>query len=380
MEATTYKMHQQGYIDEEELCTALKSQRRAFPNGVTQCGSDALRLALLLYNVTATNVNFQMKDAVYWLHFCNKFWQMTRFFLSAAEKLGSSPQLTPLSQIQSQLSVVDRWLLSCLARFVGTCNDSLSSGRLHHFPAAIQTFVVQQLCDVYLESMKTAVWESRTAELERTCSILWAALGTTLRLMAPAAPFLCEEVHQRLSPLFNRGEPLSSICIASYPTIEQWRSWRAEELERRMQRTLVIVSSLRSARLSCGLKQPRAYVKMEEENADFVRQLAPTVCHLSKLQEVTVVGSSTLSWEPPCEAHWTLAKVDSAADIYIETDKEAVEVALQQRLEQLLKKLNSLEQRQSHPRYRFQNSAAEQAKHTEQIAIMKEEIARLQGS
>ncbi|KAH7984433.1 hypothetical protein HPB52_020699 [Rhipicephalus sanguineus] len=159
-----------------------------------------------------------------------------------------------------------------------------------------------------------------------------------------------------------------------------WCLWRAEDLERSMQRTLAIVSSLRSARLSCGLKQPRAFVMMEDENADFVRQLAPTMCHLAKLQELTVLSSTTLSWEPPSEAHWTRAMVDSSADIYIETDKEAVQMALQQRLEKLLNRLNSLERRQSHPRYRFQNSAAEQARHTEQIANMKKEIATLQGS
>uniref|UniRef100_A0A131YN24 valine--tRNA ligase n=1 Tax=Rhipicephalus appendiculatus TaxID=34631 RepID=A0A131YN24_RHIAP len=378
MEAATYDLHRRGYIGEEELLTALKSQRKAFPNGIAKCGSDALRLALLLYDVTATNVNFQMKDAVYWLHFCNKFWQATRFFLSAAEKLGSSPQFIPLLQIQSQLSVMDRWLLSCLAHFVSTCNDSLSSGRLHHFAAAIQTFVVVQLCDVYLESMKAAVWESRTSELERTCSVLWVAVGTTLRLMAPAAPFLCEEVHQRLSAVFG-DKNIASICTAPYPTTQQWSLWRAEDLEHRMQRTLAIVSSLRSARLSCGLKQPRAFVKMEDENADFVRHLAPTICHLAKLQELTVLSSTILPWEAPSEAHWTWAMVDSSADIYIETDKEAVQMALQQRLQKLLNRLNSLERRQSHPRYRFQNSAAEQSRHTEQIANMKKEIAMLQG-
>ncbi|XP_075737242.1 valine--tRNA ligase, mitochondrial isoform X5 [Rhipicephalus microplus] len=377
MEAATYDLHRRGYIGREELYTALKSQRKAFPNGVTKCGSDALRLALLLYDVTATNVNFQMKDAVYWLHFCNKLWQATRFFLSAAEKLGSSPQFIPLLQIQSQLSVIDRWLLSCLAHFVSTCNNSLSSGRLHHFAAAIQTFVVAQLCDVYLESMKAAVWESRTSELERTCSVLWVAVGTTLRLMAPAAPFLCEEIHQRLSAVFG-DKNIASICTAPYPTTQQWSLWRAEDLEHRMQRTLAIVSSLRSARLSCGLKQPRAFIKMEDENADFVRQLAPTMCHLAKLQELTVLSSTTLPWDPPSEAHWTRAMVNSSADIYIETNKEVVQMALQQRLEKLLNKVNFLERRQSHPRYRFQNSAAEQATHTEQIVNLKKEIAMLQ--
>ncbi|KAH7984171.1 hypothetical protein HPB52_017690 [Rhipicephalus sanguineus] len=55
MEAATYDLHRRGYIGKEELRTALRSQRKAFPNGVTKCGSDALRLALLLYDVTGAS-------------------------------------------------------------------------------------------------------------------------------------------------------------------------------------------------------------------------------------------------------------------------------------------------------------------------------------
>ncbi|XP_077506739.1 valine--tRNA ligase, mitochondrial-like isoform X2 [Amblyomma americanum] len=317
MEATTNELYRQGYIGTDELHVALQSQRRTFPEGVTKCGSDALRLAMLSYNVKASNVNFQMKDAVYWLHFCNKFWQATRFFLSAVEKLGESPRFALLSEIRSDLSVVDLWLLSCLSRLVSTCNECLSSRELHHFPAAIQSFVVQQLCDVYLESAKSAVWENHTVELERTCTVLWVALSTTLRLMAPATPFLCEEVYQRLSVLLNEKQPFGSVCTASYPSSEQWCEWRAKDVEQRMQRVLFIVSSLRNVRLSCGLKKPRAFVRMEETNAEFVRQLAPTVCHLAKLQEVIVMSGPQ---ELPAEVHWTQATVDSLADVYVETD------------------------------------------------------------
>ncbi|KAK8778773.1 hypothetical protein V5799_019886 [Amblyomma americanum] len=417
MEATTNELYRQGYIGTDELHVALQSQRRTFPEGVTKCGSDALRLAMLSYNVKASNVNFQMKDAVYWLHFCNKFWQATRFFLSAVEKLGESPRFALLSEIRSDLSVVDLWLLSCLSRLVSTCNECLSSRELHHFPAAIQSFVVQQLCDVYLESAKSAVWENHTVELERTCTVLWVALSTTLRLMAPATPFLCEEVYQRLSVLLNEKQPFGSVCTASYPSSEQWCEWRAKDVEQRMQRVLFIVSSLRNVRLSCGLKKPRAFVRMEETNAEFVRQLAPTVCHLAKLQEVIVMSGPQ---ELPAEVHWTQATVDSLADVYVETDglhtllivlqkntsgfqegtleqegwqsfllylfktgnvmREAVQAAQQKRLQQLVNRLNSLERRRAHPRYKSQNSVVEQARHAEQIASMKMEIERLQGS
>ncbi|XP_077560280.1 valine--tRNA ligase, mitochondrial-like [Haemaphysalis longicornis] len=379
LEQSTRELQRQGCIGERELAVALRSQCHSFPSGVPKCGTDALRLALLSYDVKASNVNFQMKDAVHWLHFCNKFWQATRFFLSACDKLGDRPHFTPLSEMEAELGVADRWVLSCVSRFVGACSEALSTGSLHHLAAAIQHFVVQQLCDVYLESTKAAVWESRTGELQRVCSVMWVALGTTLRLMAPAAPFLSEELHQRLYARFGReGQPPASVCTQPYPTCEQWAAWRDEELERHMQRTLLVVSVLRNVRLSCGLKQPRAFVKVEEESAPFVRQLAPTVCHLAKLQEASVVSGG--SWEPPTETYWTQATVDTLADVYVETDKAVVEAATRGRLQQLLKKLDTLERRSSHPRFRQQGSNAERTRHAEQVASIKKEIQRLQGS
>ncbi|CAN7976661.1 unnamed protein product, partial [Ixodes persulcatus] len=148
LEESTRELQRQGYIGPEELATALRCQRQAFPSGIEKCGSDALRLALLSYDVQAETISFQMKDAVRWLHFCNKLWQATRFFVSAADKLGQRPQLASLLSVE--LGLMDRWILSRLSFLVETSQTHLSNGDLHLFTSAVQAFVVQHLCDVYL--------------------------------------------------------------------------------------------------------------------------------------------------------------------------------------------------------------------------------------
>ncbi|EEC01547.1 valyl-tRNA synthetase, putative, partial [Ixodes scapularis] len=148
LEESTRELQRQGYIGPEELATALRCQRQAFPSGIEKCGSDALRLALLSYDVQAETISFQMKDAVRWLHFCNKLWQATRFFVSAADKLGQRPQLASLLSVE--LKLMDRWILSRLSFLVEASQTHLSNGDLHLFTSAVQAFVVQHLCDVYL--------------------------------------------------------------------------------------------------------------------------------------------------------------------------------------------------------------------------------------
>ncbi|CAN7992779.1 unnamed protein product, partial [Ixodes hexagonus] len=363
LEEGTRELHRQGYIGPEELSTALRCQRQAFPSGIDRCGSDALRLALLSHDVTAETINFQMKDAVRWLHFCNKLWQATRFFVSAADKLGQRPRLNPL--LSTKLGPMDRWILSCLSYLVGASQAHLSSGDLHLFTSAVQVFVVQHLCDVYLESVKPTVWGNSTEDISHVCSVLWAVFDVTLKTLSPAAPFLSEELYQRLAFKFS-GCAQPSICVAPYPTKEQWEPWRNEDLERQVRSALEVVTTLRNVRLSCGIKEPTAYVAVEPEDAGFLQDLAPSVCHLARLRELRVVRRGTE--EPPGKQGWTLAPVGAWAEVFVETDAAVVQKAMQERLQRLVAKLETMERRRAHPKYARSRPVKEQEKDHQKVS------------
>lgn len=51
MEKRVHESHKKGLISSEELKRAIRGQKTMFPQGIPECGSDALRFTLLSHNV-----------------------------------------------------------------------------------------------------------------------------------------------------------------------------------------------------------------------------------------------------------------------------------------------------------------------------------------
>jgi valyl-tRNA synthetase len=51
----------QGNLDPKELAKATKYQKTAFPEGIPECGADAVRFALAIYTTGGGDINFDVK-------------------------------------------------------------------------------------------------------------------------------------------------------------------------------------------------------------------------------------------------------------------------------------------------------------------------------
>lgn len=72
----TYTVHFHTEIDR-----AIKGQKADFPNGIPECGTDALRYGLLSYTVQGRDINLDIKRIEAYRNFCNKLWNATKFTL-----------------------------------------------------------------------------------------------------------------------------------------------------------------------------------------------------------------------------------------------------------------------------------------------------------
>jgi valyl-tRNA synthetase len=70
-----------GNLDPAELVRATEGQKKDFPDGIAQCGADALRFGLLAYTSQGRDINLDIQRVVAYRQFCNKLWQATRFAL-----------------------------------------------------------------------------------------------------------------------------------------------------------------------------------------------------------------------------------------------------------------------------------------------------------
>lgn len=88
LQAEIQKSYVTGAIRDDELRKSIEGLRQNFPNGIPECGTDALRFTLCSHNITSRLINFDVTERNTNKLFFNKIWQATRFTLGAYEKLG----------------------------------------------------------------------------------------------------------------------------------------------------------------------------------------------------------------------------------------------------------------------------------------------------
>jgi valyl-tRNA synthetase len=67
-------------LSESEVKKNVKRKSEDFPNGIPECGTDALRFALMKYMIQKS-INLDVKIVVGFRNFCNKLWNITKFAL-----------------------------------------------------------------------------------------------------------------------------------------------------------------------------------------------------------------------------------------------------------------------------------------------------------
>jgi valyl-tRNA synthetase len=71
-----------GNLDPREIERAKAGQKADYPEGIPECGADAMRFALCAYTSQGRDINLDVKRVVGYRHFCNKMWNAVKFSLN----------------------------------------------------------------------------------------------------------------------------------------------------------------------------------------------------------------------------------------------------------------------------------------------------------
>lgn len=167
-------------------------------------GSDALRLTLLALSGQGRNVNLDLKRLEGYRAFINKLWNAAKFTQMQLESKGQETFKNPLEQ-KNSLDFADRWLLDQFSATAKSVNQSLAQYRPDAAFHDLYQFVWGELCDWYLEIVKT-----KTGSLDTLCYVL----EETLKLMHPMAPMVTEKIYRSL-PWNGKGK---SLINATFPS------------------------------------------------------------------------------------------------------------------------------------------------------------------
>jgi valyl-tRNA synthetase len=188
-----------------------KATRKQFPEGIAAYGTDALRLCFARLATQSRDLRFDMTKVEEYRNFCNKLWNAARFVLMNVEG-------QDLNADGAEYSLADRWIRARLAAMLARIEAGFAQYRLDNVANALYEFTWHEFCDWYLELSK-AVLQSETAGLAAkrgTRCTLIHALETLLRALHPLAPFISEEIWQRVR--VSAGVSGETIMRAPFPT------------------------------------------------------------------------------------------------------------------------------------------------------------------
>ncbi|CAO3626229.1 unnamed protein product [Cunninghamella blakesleeana] len=239
-----------GNLPEKEIQTSTRNLEREYPKGIPACGTDSLRFALIAYTQQARQINLDINNVVQTSYFCNKLWNLFKFGLPRLEK----ENILQIQQLEN-LSFVNRFILSRLADTVIKCQQGFENYRLFEAADAVKRFIVEDVCDVYVEFSKANLnsKEATNEEKMSTLSVLQTCMDASLKLVHPFMPYVTEELWQHLKEksssieLTNRSP---TIMLEQYPSTHQYSHYYDKEIEDHFKVVLSIIHGSRSLRQS----------------------------------------------------------------------------------------------------------------------------------
>ncbi len=179
-------------------------------------------------------------------NFTLTLWNVYSFFVTYANL--DRPQLSTRAWSEN---VLDRWLLSELHSLVRDVTGAYESYDVTAATRPIEAFV-EKLSTWYLRRSRRRFWKSESdADKQSAYGTLYTALVTLSKLLAPAMPFLADELYQNLVRSVDQFAP-ESVHLAEWPKYDP--DLIDEGLNRDMALVMRLVSIGHSARQRANRK------------------------------------------------------------------------------------------------------------------------------
>jgi valyl-tRNA synthetase len=188
-----------------------KATRKAYPDGISAHGTDALRFTFAALASANRDIRFDLQRVAGYRNFCNKLWNAARFvtlMVPDAESAGGTG---------AELSLADRWIRARFGRRLAEVQSALATYRFDFAAAALYEFTWDEFCSWYLELTKPVLQaeETSTAAKRGIRHTLAQILEALQRALHPLMPFITEEIWQKTAALAGRGG--ATIMLQPYP-------------------------------------------------------------------------------------------------------------------------------------------------------------------
>jgi isoleucyl-tRNA synthetase len=222
-----------------------------------------------------------------------QFWNCYSFFVMYA----SADEWRPSTVAPEITNELDRWILSRLQHLVADARSALDNFEHFRLIEAFQSFN-EEFSNWYLRRSRRRFW---TGENDAYYT-LYTALSTVTRVIAPALPFLAEEIYQNLVRAAEPSAP-ESVHLTSYPEVN------AALIDASLEQSIDVVIRIKNLALSLRtmaktkIRQPLSTLYVRPKDAEDRRVLenpdyAAQILEEANLKELRLIGDETALVKP----------------------------------------------------------------------------------
>jgi len=290
----------------------------------------------------------------YGRNFCNKFWNAARFAMMNLE--GYTPETVASDQLQME----DRWILSRLSTTANSMNEFLGRYQFDAATRAIRDFTWNEFCDWYLEMVKPRLRNEASRPVAQR--VLLTVLDSLTRLLQPFAPFICEELWQRLKEIApERALPSrdgiagpvrldpqtveNAVIIAAWPVIP--KDWQDVALEKRFERLQETIAAVRNVRAIYSIPPGSPVKLLMRANPDVAGDMQSVSAQFDNLAKAVLEAAGAEVQRPTGSASFTLGDADGFIPLEGLIDTQAELARQQKEAEKVRKHIESSEARLS---------------------------------
>ena len=404
-----------------------KQTRKEFPDGIPSFGTDALRFTFAALAATGRDIKFDMGRIEGYRNFCNKLWNAARYVLlntegedcdaqgSASAAGGRTPgaagvgaqtsgrsleqsdrpqERAPTADIDVELSVADRWIISRLQQTEAKVADALEGYRFDHAAQAIYEFTWNEYCDWYLELSKPVLNDgtaSDAADAQGSASAagdrmseaakrgtrrtLVRVLETLLRLAHPIMPFITEEIWQRVAPL--AGVSGETIMNQPFPLADESKidAQAVQEMEWVKQFILGIRKIKGEMNIAPGKPVPVLLSHASDSDKAWAEQHRAYLDFLARTESIEVLPEGD---EGPESATALVGEMKLLIPLSGLIDRDAELARLEKELGKLKAEADRVENKLSNPNFVDKAPEAVVQKERDKLAEAKSALAKLE--
>lgn len=282
-----------GNLPAKEMARATKNMEEEFPDGIPECGSDALRFGLLAYCAQGKDINLDVKRVVGFRQFCNKLWNVIKFALQIVDDFSPTPTLLEDLMGSGKMSIRDKFMVSRLMAVSKTVNDCFDSYKFGDAQQAAYNLWIDDVSSVFIELIKPVLGDKSDENKDSRWAAqatLWVALDIGMRMLHPMMPFVSEELWQRLPGRGTLGpDETGTIMLAKYP--EFIAEYKNQECEDSMATVMKLIGACRTLRASYNIAnkvQTHFFVKVSGPGESYVASQVDDIKTLGKASAVDI--------------------------------------------------------------------------------------------